>query len=131
MSKAGKTIWVVTSGEFSDYGIDAIFSTFEAAEKYAAILNRYRDSHRVELFPLDPDHVLLRDPNLNFYVVRFDNAGEVREVRDEKLVPVSMETKEEPEFRSFDDGAIVYLWAKTPNLAKKIALNEYRSRARK
>jgi len=34
-----KKIYIVTSGEYSDYGIEAVFSTKEAAEKYATISN--------------------------------------------------------------------------------------------
>ena len=32
-------VYVVTSGEYSDYGIDAIFSTAEKAQEYVSMKN--------------------------------------------------------------------------------------------
>ena len=40
----GKTIYVVTSGEYSDYGINAMFSTQDAAERFVVELNGARYS---------------------------------------------------------------------------------------
>lgn len=39
----GKTIYVVTSGEYSDYHIDGVFSNYEMAERYCALLTDKHD----------------------------------------------------------------------------------------
>ena len=44
-------IFIVTSGEYSDYGISAVFSTRELAEEY---VQRNGSDYRVEEYPLDP-----------------------------------------------------------------------------
>lgn len=49
-------IWAVSSGEYSDYQVNAIFSTKERAEAYLSLVygDEYSDA-RVEEFPLNPD----------------------------------------------------------------------------
>ncbi len=46
-------VWVVTSGEYSDYGIDAIFSTEEKAEAYLAQAKLVKLDSRIEPYELD------------------------------------------------------------------------------
>lgn len=43
-------IFIVTSGEYSDYGIEAVFSTKEKADEY---VERHGTDFRVEEFPVD------------------------------------------------------------------------------
>lgn len=51
-----KTIWAVSSGEYSDYGVDAVFASRELAEGYVRILTEntshlsYGDDRRIEEF---------------------------------------------------------------------------------
>lgn len=51
-----KEIYVVTSGEYSDYGIVKIFENIEDAEQFCAIHNdnmkSYDDGYRLEIYPL-------------------------------------------------------------------------------
>lgn len=52
------SIFLVTSGRYSDYGVVAAFSTKETAEQFAASMNTnkssdYDDDARVEEYPLD------------------------------------------------------------------------------
>ena len=51
-----KEIYVVTSGEYSDYGIVKIFENIEDAEQFCAIHNDnmkpYDDSYHLEIYPL-------------------------------------------------------------------------------
>lgn len=51
-----KEIYVVTSGEYSDYGIVKIFENIEDAERFCAIQNDdmkpYGDVYRLEIYPL-------------------------------------------------------------------------------
>ena len=52
-------VYVVTSGEYSDYGIDAIFSTIEGAEEYKEMAikfkwgNSYYNQFNIEEWELD------------------------------------------------------------------------------
>ncbi len=50
-------VYVVTSGEYSDYGIEEIFSEVGLAEAYISIHKRheeYEDEFRIEEYGLDP-----------------------------------------------------------------------------
>ena len=54
-------LFVVTSGSYSDYGIEEIFSSKENAEKYIKIAKEYNPDYindEVEEFELDPQIVL-------------------------------------------------------------------------
>lgn len=54
MVEERKMVYVVTSGEYSDYAIDCIFDTLEEAEKYVMIhSNGNPDDMRVEEYPLN------------------------------------------------------------------------------
>ena len=73
-------VYVVTSGEYSDYGISAIFSTRELAQKYVD-LKEFTDEYETyhiqswevnELHPSEfVDLVLLNDEIYNFKSLRF------------------------------------------------------------
>ena len=45
-------VYIVTSGEYSDYSIERVFSTLKQAREYC---DRFGDDHRVETFILDED----------------------------------------------------------------------------
>lgn len=48
-----KNIFVVTSGQYSDYSITAVFSTRELAEEFIKDFpRRYCDQHRIEEYAL-------------------------------------------------------------------------------
>ena len=121
MNRTDKIIWAVTSGEYSDYGVEAIFSTLEAAQYYVAVYNRFSKSEkfRVEHFPLNPESVLLTHPDLMPYRVYFDKIGAVSNVFTDDI-----DLDEGPTFLEFSEGGgLVTLWAKTEELAKKIAID--------
>lgn len=46
-----KKIYIVTSGNYSDYRIDSVFSTKEKAKEY--VQNNGSDYHRIEVYNLD------------------------------------------------------------------------------
>lgn len=49
-------VYIVTSGDYSDYHIDAVFSTKQGAEKYCALKNtcdRYSDFYNIEEYDID------------------------------------------------------------------------------
>lgn len=73
-------VYVVTSGEYSDYGIDAIFSTAEKAQEYVS-MREFTDtyeSYRINVWDVDKYHetecvnlVLLNGEIYNFDSLRF------------------------------------------------------------
>ncbi len=51
-------IYIVTAGEYSDYGIVAIFSTRELAQKFMDTCNQNWDEHRIEEWQIDkPENI--------------------------------------------------------------------------
>ena len=73
-----KKIYIVTSGEYSDYRIDAVFSTRELAEDY---IQHNGTDYRIEEYNLDEEI----DRNTKLWRVEFDiKDGEFKEacVRD-------------------------------------------------
>lgn len=47
-------VYIVTSGEYSDYHIDAVFSTIEKAKEY---VDAYGSDYRIEEYPVDDAEV--------------------------------------------------------------------------
>lgn len=46
-------VYVVTTGEYSDYQIDQIFTSLDKAEQYVAANSRYLDEYRIETYDVD------------------------------------------------------------------------------
>lgn len=76
-----KVIWAVSSGEYSDYRVNAVFSTKEKAEAYAARFNklvRHRsDEYGVEEYPLDPE---MPEEGLSCWLVFIEANGDIKRV---------------------------------------------------
>ena len=73
-------VYVVTSGEYSDYGIDGIFSTAEKAQEYVSMreFTDENESYRINVWEVDKhyeteivDLVLLNNEIYNFNSLRF------------------------------------------------------------
>ena len=78
-------IFIVTSGAYSDYHIDAVFSTKENAERYNKI-HASGDFEDIEEFEVDEDMALInriRDEKITIYLVCMDRDGNVKEIRKE------------------------------------------------
>jgi hypothetical protein len=83
-------VYVVASGEYSDYGIEAIFSTRDLAESYSAKLNSeghqsYRNkiynNANVEEYELDPDEGANPKPLQTIYGASiYLNSGDLAKV---------------------------------------------------
>lgn len=70
-------VYVVTSGEYSDYGIDAIFSTQELAQKFIDVFSKDKwRSMSVEQWDLDPIKTHLKQ-NRKPYFLRIDKKGNI------------------------------------------------------
>lgn len=94
-----KKIYLVTSGEYSDYGVDAVFTTRKKAQDYIDSLgddsNSYYD---IELYDLDPQSLMQRE-GVRIYGVKFNVAtGFVYHVWviDEKYVDLKYLKLNEP-----------------------------------
>ena len=78
-------VYIVTSGAYSDYHIDAVFSTKENAEKYNNIYGE-GDFDDIEEFEVDDEMALInriRDEKITIYLVCMDRDGNVKEVSKE------------------------------------------------
>lgn len=92
-------IFIVTSGEYSDYHIDAVFSTEENAKKYAELHpGRFAD---IEEFDVDEDMALInkiRDEKITIYKISMFKDGKVREVKKESSTLHNYETALKSEY---------------------------------
>lgn len=78
-------VYIVTSGAYSDYHIDAVFSTRENAERYNKI-HASGDFEDIEEFEIDEDMALInriRDEKITIYLVCMDRDGNVKEIKKE------------------------------------------------
>ena len=96
-------VYVVTSGEYSDYGINAVFSTEELANAAVDVVNKDRkyDHARVEVYELDA--VDFTVPGMTLYNVRMKLNGYVLSVN--KATYLDFEFNVYPE--SSDGGHLV------------------------
>lgn len=71
-------VYVVTSGDYSDYHVSAAFSTRDAADTYAALNNHPREqwyeTYRVEEFDLDTP---IERPTTGAYIVELWHDGDI------------------------------------------------------
>lgn len=71
--KDTKTVYVVTDGEYSDYGIEALFSDYSTAEKYCACHNlRCPD---IEEWKIDEEDIYSKDETLMQWFFEVDRYG--------------------------------------------------------
>lgn len=76
-------VYVVTQGEYSDYGIVAIFSTREQAELKCAILPD--DNNQISEWEVDAEN--LHGETVKAYTIIYStNTGEITHVRDFRYV---------------------------------------------
>lgn len=77
-------IFIVTSGDYSDYGISAVFSTRDLAEEY---VQRNGSDYRVEEYPVDEP--IDREERIWEVLLEIDNHNVVscQSWRNEKYVP--------------------------------------------
>lgn len=75
-----KIIYVVTSGDYSDYGIDGIFDNKELAQEFIDKFQSRYDKKRIEEMPLNPAEKELRE-GYDWYMVRMAHDGSCLEVK--------------------------------------------------
>lgn len=85
-------VYLVSSGEYSDYGIDAIFSTRELAERYLAGNEKYDkyDLYVIEEWELDEhQHEALRPIWIVWIGLSKDSGKITSESRDVEVAPLN------------------------------------------
>ena len=115
---ANNKIYIVTSGEYSDYGIEAVFTDKYEAEKYCATenLSRWSDC-RVEEYEVYTCKCESREKMLYEFVI-WENAIDTSRCR--KVVWASPEYRNSVEW-NYRYYAYVYIDKDDPELAFKIA----------
>ncbi len=119
-----KKIYIVTSGEYSDYGIDAVFSSKELAKKYIKFKSRvssaYYDCAHIEEYILD--ELPKYPPNKNHYIV-------ILQLMTGYLVDIYLTNTNSDKDLCYEviktstgvKNLQVYCWAKDEEHAKRIA----------
>jgi len=76
-----KTLYVVTSGSYSDYGIDAIFDSKELAQSFIDSFKRgaYSEFNEIEEWPLNPCDLELKRGRKAFFL-RIDKEGNTSKI---------------------------------------------------
>lgn len=126
-------VWLVSSGSYSDYGINAAFSTEEKANEAAALWNKrkgYNDEYYVEDYDLDPALYPAGDPGkvMGFWVSIALNGGRTTTYSDrewdETEPRVSLVTFETPpQYANIDYYRVLVTYEECrddPERAKKI-----------
>jgi len=119
-----KKVYIVTAGQYSDYGICEVFSKKELAEEYIERNERVGyfnyNEVRIEEYPVDnnlPDY----PKGLFHYEVSIDLSSgkiefiEITKINDDKKIKYEVFTYLTEEVLN------VYCWAKNKDTAKKIA----------
>ena len=128
-----KTIYIVTSGEYSDYRIDAVFDTKELAENFVESRAELYYKARIEEYPLNKYVDLSYDYKVDYDPWQPEGHQWRIERQDEAFVPdnqaFGIVTASEPYFHLSSDKAryhgaktyTVWVKAKTRDAALKIA----------
>ena len=80
-----RDIYIVTTGEYSDYRIAEVFSDFDEANKFAELHSKgkYNSEHRVETYTID--RVKYKEPKkyIEYFEVVFTIDGKVKNISKE------------------------------------------------
>jgi len=115
-----KVCYIITSGEYSIYTIEAIFDSYDLAN---AALPHY-DNARIEEFPLNPEHRTNPDGLIGYQCYLWDR-GEINpKVRSIKKMGTVDIGKVIPALSNVGSPS-VYVWAKDHDHAIKIASEKF------
>lgn len=119
-------VYLVTSGSYSDYHIEAAFSTEELAEAYKKRWGDSYDSYVEEwdLDPVDPH----QHPNLSFFQVQMWRNGDTLQCKSASPLSAEEDRIASPAWKGRMPLLITYCWARDKKHAVKIA-NEKRTQA--
>lgn len=117
-----KKIYIVTSGEYSDYGIEAVFSTKEKANEY---VQQNGTEYHVEEYDLDEE--VVKETKLWF--IEFEM--ESQEIKRVSPITYDIDKKKDTckvtEYLSFNPYITFYVEAETMDRAIKIASERFAS----
>ena len=125
------TIYVVTTGEYSDYGICAMFSSKEKADQYCERFKKHADytGYDIEEYTLDPIPDDVYRENKELYHVQMWKDGTVRQTYTTHLSShnVQLSFAEYGRMERKDDPVVLCMevWSKSEEHAIKI-VNEKR-----
>lgn len=75
-------VYIVTSGEYSDYGIEIVFTDRDQAELYCAMHENDYDSPRVEEWDADDVEIDSAKPYMRRWEAKISSSGQVRYIDD-------------------------------------------------
>ena len=117
-------VYIVTSGDYSDYGIDAVFTNKKTAEVFAGKING-----EVEIWETSPSNLIDKLTHNKIFCVRMNKEGNTDLVMEEDFGSYEIKNAIEKKTEIFKavDGycMITYMFAKDEKHAVKIA-NERR-----
>lgn len=126
-----KSVWMITSGEYSDYGVVGVFSTQELAQEYKDAFNssNYGNELYIEEIFLDPGNTSFHKMGRVVYRVMMDRDGNTQEIsRDENRRLCDSESQANlinSDWSTMGQRLYVLCWATDEKHAVKIA-NEIR-----
>lgn len=117
---SGKTVYMVSTGEYSSFEYVAAFSRRIAAEAFAASLPK---DHLAEVYEWVIDDFLAERRGSAFYEVVITSTGDVEEC---KRVPKSEagDTRISPFSKVYGGRFLVRCWAKNKRHAAKVAMEQ-------
>ena len=114
------SVFIVTSGSYSDYKINEVFTSRELAKKYIHIFaDNYEDDnsrcdYNIEEYHINPPKFLkMIDENLKQYKCRLLQSGEVDNIRQTDYYEISEEEQEKDLMYidcGWDKTKFVFLW---------------------
>lgn len=94
-----KKVYVVTSGEYSDFGIEQVFSTKEKAQNFIDLSKEYGNdniNYEIDEYDLDP---IVKVPHYHkfkyFYFVEMDKEGNIKHCNKTHLDIMNPEVEKE------------------------------------
>ena len=102
-----KKVFAVNSGSYSDYGINAIFSSRKLAEEYMAAVKN-NDYNEIAVYELDPPTVNLIRSGYSVWCVLMLNDGTTERIN-----------REENDYYAIDDVPKHWIWKRTEAPAYK------------
>jgi len=121
---AKKKVYICTSGEYSDYGIDAVFDNKADADEFCAT---FGNNYQIEEWPLGSKSLAPARRGLMPYLIRMTIKGEVFEITKKTSIYYA-ENASKKYFSSDGENIVTSVWARDEKHAVKIA-NERRTKA--
>lgn len=122
-----KKVYIVSSGSYSDYYIEAVFDSREKAEGYIASFGKYdNDFNDIEEYDLNPEIRIRGREGMFAYVVRLNENFEIKNCYAKEYVE-SLADERKCEYDTIYKGVLkCHVWARDEKHAIKIAVDRAR-----